>query len=92
MMTRGAESFVSGRVAGEVTGLALVPVIGLKTGVRCVCFVAANCDRFALANLRGVVVLERTRDVPVRPGDDVNSAVDRSNMLKGIASAYTKNR
>ena len=81
MMTRGAESLVSGGVAGEVAGVALVPVIGVKTGVRCICFVAANCTRFALANLRGVVVLERARDAPVRPGDDVNSAVDRSEML-----------
>ena len=91
MMTRGAESLVSGGVAGEVTGVALVPVIGLRTGVRSACFVAANCARLALANLRGVAVLERARDGPVRPGDEVNSAVARSNM-KGIASAYTKNR
>ena len=81
MMTRGAESLVSGELAGEVTGVALVLVIGLETGVRCVCFVAADWSRFALANLRGVVVLERVRDAPVRPGADVNSVGDSSNML-----------
>ena len=34
MMTRGAESLVSGGVAGEVTGGVRVPVIGVETGVR----------------------------------------------------------
>ena len=91
MMTRGAESLVSGGVAGEVAGVAGGPIIGVKTGVRSVSFLeTANC-RFALANLSGVVVLERARDLPVALGDDVNSAVEKSNV-KGIASAYTKNR
>ena len=82
MMTRGAESLVSGVVAGEVAGGVLAPVIGVNTGVRSASFLeTANCDRFALANLRGVVGLERARDAPVRPGDDVNSAVGSSNMM-----------
>ena len=90
MMTRGAESLVSGGVAGEVAGVAGGPIIGVKTGVRSVSFLeTANCVRFALANLRGVVVLERTRDAPVRPGVDVNSSAEESKKLKGIASAYT---
>ena len=82
MMTRGAESLVSGGVAGEVAEVAGGAVIGVKTGVRSVTFLeTANCVRFALANLRGGGVLERTRGAPVCPGDDVNSAVDRSDML-----------
>jgi len=92
MMTRGGESLVGGGVAGKVTGVALLRVVGVKTTVRCVCFLeTANCGRFALANLRGVVLGMR-RDLPVFPGVEVNSAVDRSNLPKGIASAYTKNR
>ena len=90
MMTRGAESLFSAGVAGEVIGVARVPVMGVKTGVRSVSFLeTANCGRFALANLRGVVLLEWTRGVPVRPGVDVNSVAESSKKLKGIASAYT---
>ena len=91
MMTRGAESVVTGGAAGDVAGAALLPVIGLKTGVRSVCFVEVSCFRFALANLRGVVPLERAR-APVRPGLDANSVAPISNISKGIASTYTKNR
>ena len=90
MMTRGAESRVSVGVAGEVTGVALDPVNGVKTGVRSASFLeTANCGRFAAANLRGVVVLERKRGLAVRPGVDVNSGAGTS--LKGTTSAYTKN-
>ena len=94
MMPRGAESVLTGGRAGDVAGKvaagALVRVIGLATGVRGVCFVEVNCCRFALANLRGVAVLERERARV--PGLDANWVALSSNISKGIASTYTKNR